>query len=51
VCPEQARLLNARPTEKSALSDIFEQIKSHRRRMEAAFIEAGMGSPTNNLDF
>jgi hypothetical protein len=46
VCPEQARLLNARPTEKSALSDIFEQIKKYRRRMEADFIEADMENPT-----
>lgn len=40
LCPAQSHLLNKQPAEKQNLSRILEQIKNHRKRMEASYIQA-----------
>lgn len=40
MCPAQTRLLMEQPTDKHNLSRILQQIKNHRKRMEASYIQA-----------
>jgi hypothetical protein len=40
LCPAQSRLLDRQPAGKQHLSQTLEQIKDHRKRIEASYIQA-----------